>query len=105
MGTPIDVDVFTTIVGLGSLIKHRNVAVEISYGSGGFCVVLKSNKTAFHGYSWDLSDALQKALNQMQSISVRSLLQDYVEGDDEEYGDTPTQPDIRIDDIRKQIGR
>jgi hypothetical protein len=103
MGTPIDVDALTTIVGLGSLIKRRNIAVEISYGSGGFCVVLKTTKAVFHGYSWDLTDAFQKALAQTRSSSIQSILQDYIVSVDEDYDDVPTQPDIRVDDFRKQL--
>ena len=95
MVTPI-VDC-TTIVGLGSLIKRRDIGVEISYGSGGFCVLLKTSNGIYNGYSWDLSDAIEKAVTNMNEQSVKSILEDYVADD---FDDTPTQPDIRIDKIK-----
>jgi hypothetical protein len=101
MGDPTDVvNDSTTVVALGSLIKRRALAMEISYGSGGFCVILRNEKRSSYGYSWDLADAIGKAISQLYEGEMHRLLQNYLDEDDE-----PTRPDINVDEVLGKQGK
>lgn len=83
----------TNLIKLGKLIKEHNVAVNISYGSGGFCVVLKTedNKN-YASYSWSLIDCFELAFAKM-----------YYEDPQFDFDDEPTKPDVKIDTTYKII--
>lgn len=84
----------TGLVELGRLIKHHDIDIKLSYGSGGFCVVIKHIPTnkVISGYSWSLDDALKVACNKIPDKN------DY---DDEEE----TKPDLRFDTSYKIINK
>ena len=96
MSTPLTAEC-TTIVGLGSLIKQQNASFEISYGSGGFCVVIKTQDGLYHGYSWSLTDAISKAVKNLREATLQSIMREYVDTDEE----TPTHPEFRLTDPKK----
>lgn len=92
-----DINDKTTVAKIGSFIKDRNIGLEISYGSGGFCVILKNtNNSTGYGYSWDITEAMQKAISSLNQTEVKTLLKEYTEDDDE-----ATRPDIKIDETIK----
>lgn len=100
MGAPTDVvSDKTTVVALGSLIKRRAIAMEISYGSGGFCVILRTDRRSAYGYSWDLPDAIGKAIAQLYEEDMQRILDDYLQ--DEET----TKPDIKVDEMLGKQGK
>ena len=88
----------TTLIEFGSKIRKNDVDVTITYGSGGFCVVLKHTLSGkmFSGYSWAITDAVSKAFKKLN-----------IDEADEEFDedDTPTKPDLKFDTSYKIVNR
>ena len=87
----------TSITELGTIIKKYGQSVNISYGSGGFCVVLEENKA--YGYDWDLDNAIEKAVERAENMrytqkELRAYLEEYEE---EEL----TRPDLKVESLAR----
>ncbi len=51
-----------SITRLGAILKAQKISANISYGSGGFCVVFSRYNEIGVGYAWDLEAAANKAM-------------------------------------------
>ncbi len=74
-----------TLGAVANFLRRENLTMEISYGSGGFCVVLKmlkGNKMQISGYAWDIQQAFDKALENLKDLqeSTGSKEEDTVPG-------------------------
>ena len=60
------------VAKFGTLIKNRGVSVTISYGSGGFCVIVsREGQNAGYGYAWDLETAVRRAFDNLGDVNFR----------------------------------
>ena len=51
-----------TLAQFGAALRMMGVTTSISYGSGGYCILLKSRHGQdFAGYSWDIDKAFELA--------------------------------------------
>lgn len=81
-----------TVRELTHILKKKNLQLHISYGSGGFCCALMSHDAnSFTGYSYDILDAIKKAL-----VKYDDYLS-FDSDDDEEV----TRPYLKFSDIHK----
>lgn len=65
-----------TLSEVAGFLRKESLALEISYGSGGFCVILRHTKTkAIHyGYAWDIGQALNRAISSYWDTGATSAL-------------------------------
>ena len=70
---------------LGKIVRAHNLSVSISYGSGGYCVVLtqKPNNKSYSGYAWGIEGAAAGAFDK--------FIQEIMTWDEE-----TTKPDIKL---------
>lgn len=84
-----------TVREFAYLLKKKNLQLHVSYGSGGFCCSLVSHDARyFVGYSYDILEAIKRAL-----IKYNDYLE--FDSDDEDV----TKPDMRFSDVAHKYSR
>jgi hypothetical protein len=73
---------------VGAAIRRMGVTMTVTYGTGGYCVMLTDkNRERFAGYSWDIDEAFL-------------LAQGRYEADKENIWDEDTQVDHRAPNVK-----
>lgn len=59
------------IEDVGAFLRKNNLGLSITYGSGGYSVVLKGLTGEFFGCKWDVEEAFKDACRKFIKKSVR----------------------------------
>ena len=67
----------TKLTDVGKFVKGSGIKLEVSYGSGGFCIVIRDrDRKERSGYGWSIEEAFQAARDKFEYSSAEEFEED-----------------------------